>query len=411
ERVHSYAWPSVAHLIGGHSVMPTYDVVRRRMMADHTSSGADEAAQGLENLLTEDRRFPPAEAFAAQANAGQDHYDKAAADRLGFWSDQARDQVSWSQDFTEVLDWSEAPKARWFADGKLNAAYNAVDRHVEAGLGDRVAIYFEGEPGDSTTLTYAQLKDEVSKAANVLGDLGVNTGDRVAIYMPMTPEAVIAMLAGARIGAPHSVVFGRFSADALRSRVDDAEAKVVITADGGYRRGKPSSLKPAVDEALAKDGGAHSVTNVLVVRRTGQDIEWTEGRDIWWHEALQNASSEHTPVPVGAEHPLFILYTSGTTGSPKGILHTTGGYLTQTAFTHYHVFDLKPETDVYWCTADIGWVTGHSYITYGPLINGATQVIYEGTPDTPHQGRMWEIVDKYDVTIFYTAPTAIRTFM
>jgi len=365
----------------------------------------------LENLLQEDRTFPPDEALRASANASPELYEQGKTDMPGFWAEQARKFLTWDTEFTETLDWSEAPKARWFADGKLNAAYNAVDRHVEAGLGDRVAIYFEGEPGDSTTLTYAQLKDEVSKAANVLGDLGVNTGDRVAIYMPMIPEAVIAMLACARIGAPHSVVFGGFSADALRSRVDDAEAKVVITADGGYRRGKPSSLKPAVDEALAKDGGAHSVTNVLVVRRTGQDIDWTEGRDIWWHEAVGAASTEHTPVPVDAEHPLFILYTSGTTGKPKGILHTTGGYLTQVAFTHHHVFDLKADSDVYWCTADIGWVTGHSYITYGPLTNGATQVLYEGTPDTPDRGRWWQVVAKYGVTIFYTAPTAIRTVM
>ncbi|WP_159623688.1 acetate--CoA ligase [Ruania rhizosphaerae] len=363
----------------------------------------------LENLLTETRAFAPSEEFAAAANATGDLYAQAEADRLEFWAEQARRHLTWDTPFTEVLDFSGAPTARWFADGRLNAAYNAVDRHVEAGNGDRTAILFEGEPGDTRTLTYADLQREVSKAANALESLGVKTGDRVAIYLPMIPEAVIAMLACARIGAAHSVVFGGFSAEALYSRIIDADATAVITADGGYRRGKPSALKPAVDDALAK--GETNVKHVLVVRRTEQDVAWTEGRDVWWHDALSEASEEHTPVAVEAEHPLFILYTSGTTGKPKGILHTTGGYLTQTAYTHWNVFDLKPETDVYWCTADVGWVTGHSYITYGPLINGATQVLYEGTPDTPHQGRWWEIVEKYGVTILYTAPTAIRTCM
>ncbi len=371
----------------------------------------EESAPAFENLLREDRNFPPSEDFAANANATQQLYTKAESNRPEFWAEQARERLTWDTPFTETLDFSEAPKARWFADGTLNAAYNAVDRHVEAGNGDRVALHFEGEPGDTRTLTYTDLQQEISKAANALTTLGVSTGDRVAIYLPMIPEAVIAMLACARIGAPHSVVFGGFSADALRSRIDDAEATAVITADGGFRRGKPSALKPAVDEALAKNGGGSTVRNVLVVRRTEQEVDWTEGRDIWWHEALEAESAEHTPVAVEAEHPLFILYTSGTTGKPKGILHTTGGYLTQAAFTHWAVFDLKPETDVYWCTADIGWVTGHSYVTYGPLINGATQVIYEGTPDTPHKGRWWEIVAKYGVTILYTAPTAIRTCM
>jgi acetyl-CoA synthetase len=369
----------------------------------------DQHNPALENLLSETRSFPPGPEFAAQANAQPELYDRAAADRLGFWADQANTYLTWSKPFTEVLDFSDAPTARWFADGQLNAAYNAVDRHVEAGNGDRVAILFEGEPGDTRTLTYADLKDEVSRAANALGALGVRTGDRVAIYLPMIPEAVIAMLACARIGATHSVVFGGFSAEALYSRITDADAKLVITSDGGYRRGKPSALKPAVDEALTK--GETNVAHVLVVRRTAQDVAWTEGRDVWWHDAVADASPEHTPVPVDAEHPLFILYTSGTTGKPKGILHTTGGYLTQAAYTHSAVFDLKPATDVYWCTADVGWVTGHSYVTYGPLINGATQVLYEGTPDTPHKGRWWEIVAKYKVTILYTAPTAIRTCM
>ncbi len=368
-----------------------------------------EPQSGLENLLVEERRFPPSPEFAAQANAHKDLYAWAAADRPGFWADQARELVSWSTPFTQSLDWTDAPFARWFADGTLNAAYNAVDRHVEAGHGDRVAFYWEGEPGDSRTLTYADLQREVSRAANALTALGVGTGDRVALYMPLIPEAVIAMLACARIGAPHSVVFGGFSAEALHSRILDAEAAVVVTADGGFRRGKPSPLKPAVDEALAK--GAPSVGHVLVVRRTGESVDWTEGRDVWWHEVVDTASDEHTPVDVPAEHPLFILYTSGTTGKPKGIFHTTGGYLTQCAYTHLNVFDLKAATDVFWCTADIGWVTGHSYVVYGPLVNGATQVIYEGTPDTPDRGRWWDIVAKYGVTILYTAPTAIRTCM
>jgi acetyl-CoA synthetase len=375
----------------------------------------------LENLLSEERRFPPSREFAAQANAQGDLVAWAAADPESFWAEQARELLTWQAPFTEVLDWSDAPRARWFSDGRLNACHNAVDRHVEAGHGDRVALHFEGEPGDTRTVTYAELQREVSRAANALVALGVGTGDRVAIYLPLVPEAVVAMLACARIGAVHSVVFGGFSAEALRSRIDDAEAVLVITADGGYRRGSASALKPAVDEALDphhhphghldEEAGPTTVRNVLVVRRTGQDVAWVEGRDVWWHEALEAASEEHEPVWVEAEHPLFILYTSGTTGKPKGIFHTTGGYLTQSAFTHLNVFDLKPETDVYWCTADVGWVTGHTYVVYGPLVNGATQVIYEGTPDTPHKGRWWEIVQKYGVTILYTAPTAIRTCM
>ncbi|MFD6141602.1 acetate--CoA ligase [Promicromonospora sp. NPDC060271] len=382
-------------------------------MTDTNPTSGSASSPSLENLLHETRSFPPSEEFAAQANAKADLYEKASADRLEFWAQQARELVTWKTPFTETLDWSGAPVARWFADGTLNAAYNAVDRHVEAGNGDRVAIHFEGEPGDTRTVTYADLQQEVSRAANALTALGVETGDRVVIYLPMLVESVVAMLACARIGAAHSVVFGGFSADALRSRIADAEATLVITADGGFRRGAPSALKPAVDEALAPKDGAEATTvrKVLVVQRTKQDVDWVEGRDVWWHEALAAASDQHEPVAVEAEHPLFILYTSGTTGKPKGILHTTGGYLTQAAYTHKNVFDLKPETDVYWCTADVGWVTGHSYVVYGPLVNGATQVLYEGTPDTPHRGRWWELIEKYKVSILYTAPTAIRTCM
>jgi acetyl-CoA synthetase len=361
----------------------------------------------LENLLHEERRFPPSPEFAAQAVAKAALYEEAAADRLAFWDLQAR-ALTWATPWAQTLDWSDAPFAKWFIGGTLNVAYNCVDRHVEAGHGDRVAIHFEGEPGDTRAITYADLQREVSRAANALTALGVGTGDRVAIYLPMIPEAAIAMLACARIGAPHSVVFGGFSSEALRSRIEDAEAKVVITADGGYRRNAPAALKPAVDDAVGK---SPSVQKVLVVRRTGQDVAWDDARDVWWHEALDEASDQHSCEAFDAEHPLFILYTSGTTGKPKGILHTSGGYLTQCAYTHRNVFDLHPETDVYWCTADVGWVTGHSYVVYGPLANGATQVMYEGTPDTPHKGRWWELVQKYGVTILYTAPTAIRTFM
>ncbi|KAA1396060.1 acetate--CoA ligase [Aeromicrobium ginsengisoli] len=363
--------------------------------------------QNISNLSHEDRVFEPPADLAANANVKAEVYEQAAADRVKFWGEQA-DRLTWGTPFTEVLDWSNPPFAKWYVGGKLNASYNCVDRHVEAGNGDKVALHFVGEPEDDTRdITYAELKDLVSQAANALIDLGVKAGDRIAIYLPMIPEAVIAMLACARLGAPHTVVFGGFSADALSSRILDCEAKVVITADGGYRRGAPSALKPAVDEALQK---CPDVTGVLVVRRTGQDVEWTEGRDVWWHDAVDTASKDHTPEMFDAEHPLYVMYTSGTTGKPKGILHTTGGYMVQSTYTFWGVFDYKPE-DVYWCTADVGWVTGHSYIVYGPLANGATQVLYEGTPDTPHKGRWWEIIEKYKVTLFYTAPTAIRTFM
>jgi acetyl-CoA synthetase len=352
--------------------------------------------------------YPPPAEFAANANATEELYREAEKDRLAFWAKQA-DRLSWATPFTDVLDWSDAPFAKWFVGGKLNVAYNCVDRHVEAGNGDRVAILWEGEPvGDSRSLTYAELQAEVCRAANALTDLGVRAGDRVAIYMPMVPEAIVAMLACARLGAMHSVVFAGFSASALRARIEDAEAKLVITTDGQYRRGKAVSLKEGVDEAVANQ---KSVERVLVVRRTGIDVPWTEGRDLWWHDTVASASPEHTPQAFDSEQPLFLLYTSGTTGQPKGIMHTSGGYLTQAAYTHHYIFDIKPETDVYWCTADIGWVTGHTYITYGPLANGATQVLYEGTPASPDEHRHFQVIEKYGVTVYYTAPTLIRTFM
>ncbi|KAB2351035.1 acetate--CoA ligase [Actinomadura rudentiformis] len=366
-----------------------------------------QSQETLSNLLQETRRFDPPAELAEAANVKADAYDEAATDRLGFWERQA-DRLTWAKRWDTVLDWNNPPFAKWFVGGELNVAYNCVDRHVEAGKGAKIAFHWEGEPeGDTRTLTYADLQREVNKAANALLELGVQKGDRVAIYMPMIPELPISMLACARIGATHSVVFGGFSADALKTRIEDAQAKLVITADGGYRRGKPSSLKPTVDEAAA---AADCVEHVLVVRRTGEEVAEHE-RDVWWHDIVDRQTDQHTAEPHDAEHPLYILYTSGTTGKPKGILHTTGGYLTQVAYTHHAVFDLKPETDVYWCSADIGWVTGHSYIVYGPLANGATSVMYEGTPDTPHRGRWWEIIQKYKVSIFYTAPTAIRTFM
>src|SRR4051812_28159367 len=351
--------------------------------------------------------FPPPEAIAADANVGPDVYERAAADRVGFWEEAAR-RLDWAQPWDQALDWSNPPFAKWFVGGKLNVAVNCVDRHVDAGHGDQVAYHWIGEPGDTRTITYAQLKDEVCRTANALTELGVQAGDRVAVYMPMIPETVFTMLACARIGAVHMVVFGGFSPDALASRITDADAKVVITADGGYRRGAPSALKPNVDEALTKTDGVRSV---LVVKRTEQDVEWTEGRDVWWHDLVAGQSTEHEAESFDAEHPLYIMYTSGTTAKPKGILHTSGGYLTQVSYTHWATFDIKPDTDVFWTAADVGWVTGHSYIVYGPLSNRTTSVMYEGTPDTPHQGRWWEIVQEYGVTVLYTAPTTIRTFM
>jgi len=361
----------------------------------------------IEALLHEDRTFAPSPAFVAQANVDASIYDTAAADPVAYWAEQA-ERLTWGVPFTSTLEWNP-PVATWFGDGQLNAAVNCVDRHVAAGNGDKVAYYFVGEPdGDTRTITYADLAREVAKAANALTELGVSAGDRVAIYMPMIPEAVVAMLACARIGAPHSVVFGGFSADALASRILDADCRVVITADGGYRRGAASGLKVNVDAALEQ---CPLVTSVLVVRRTGQEVSFTAGRDHWWHDLVDRQSSTHAAQLFPAEHPLYVMYTSGTTAKPKGILHTTGGYLTHVATTHSMVFDLKPATDVVWTAADIGWVTGHSYIVYGPLCNGATSVLYEGVPDAGGRDRWWRIVEEYGVTILYTAPTTIRTLM
>ena len=359
----------------------------------------------FENLSYEDRTFAPSDSFIKNANVKSDVYQEADSDRLAFWEKQAN-RLDWHQKWNQVVDW-QIPFAKWFVGGKLNASYNCLDRHVKAGLGDRVAFYFEGEPGDTARITYKQLLDQVCQAANALKELGVKQGDRVAIYMPMIPQAAVAMLACARLGAMHSVVFGGFSADSLLSRIQDADASLVITADGGYRKGAAFALKPAVDEALK---GETNVKNVLVVKRTGQEVSFGE-KDIWWHEIVDRQSTDHNPEFFDSENGLFILYTSGTTAKPKGIYHTTGGYLTQAAYTHHAVFDLKPASDVYWCTADVGWITGHSYVVYGPLINGATQVMYEGTPDTPTKGRIFELIEKYKVSILYTAPTLIRTWM
>ena len=357
----------------------------------------------------ESRSFPPSEAFVAQANASdRSLYDEAALDYEAFWARQARELVTWSKDFDITLEW-DLPFAKWFVGGELNLSANCLDRHVEAGRGAKVAYHWEGEPGDTRTITYADLLTEVKKFANVLLGLGLVKGDRAAIYMPMIPELPIAMLACARVGIVHSVIFGGFSADAIVDRCEDAEAKVIITADAGYRRGVPAALKPTVDSALST--GAPSVEHVVVVNRCNLGPDMLEGRDQWWHDLMASASEDCPAEPMSSEQLLYLLYTSGTTAKPKGIMHTTGGYLAQVAFTHKYSFDLKPETDVYWCAADVGWVTGHSYIVYGPLANGCTSVMYEGTPDTPGQDRLWDIVERYGVTQLYTAPTAIRTFM
>ncbi|HVX45140.1 MAG TPA: acetate--CoA ligase [Mycobacteriales bacterium] len=359
----------------------------------------------LSNLLHEERRFEPPAELAAAANVTAQAYEDAANDRLGFWETQAR-MLTWDTPWDTVLEW-DAPYAKWFVGGKLNAAVNCVDRHVAAGKGDKIAYHWIGEPeGDTRDITYAQLQDEVGKATNALIELGVQKGDRVAIYMPMIPETVFSMLACARLGAPHTVVFGGFSADALRSRIEDCDARVVITTDGQYRRGKALPLKAAVDEAVE----GTDVRKVLVVQRTKGEVAWNDGRDVWWHDLVEKQSPQHDAEAHDSEHPLYVMYTSGTTAKPKGILHTTGGYLTHCAYTHWAVFDLKPD-DIFWTAADVGWVTGHSYIVYGPLANGATSIMYEGTPDAGGKDRWWGIVEKYKVTLLYTAPTTIRTFM
>jgi len=364
----------------------------------------------IENLLTETRTFPPDPAFVAQANATADLYAEAEADPEAFWARLARERIDWIEPFHTTLEW-ELPFAKWFVGGKLNIAYNCVDRHVERGLGHKVAYHWIGEPGDTRTITFADLQREVSKAANALLELGVQTGDRVAIYMPMIPELPIAMLACARIGAPHTVVFGGFSAEALAGRIEDSQATVVITADGGWRRGKPAALKPAVDDAV---GQTTTIRHVLVVQRLGDALEggtaMADGRDVWWHDIVDRQSATHEPVALDSEHMLYLLYTSGTTAKPKGIVHTTAGYLLGASYTHEMVFDIKAD-DVYWCAADVGWVTGHSYIVYGPLANATTSVMYEGTPDTPDWGRWWKIIEDYGVSILYCAPTAIRAHM
>ncbi|MFT7327187.1 MAG: acetyl-CoA synthetase, partial [Ilumatobacter sp.] len=369
---------------------------------------SDEQHDTIDALASENRTFPPSDSFqAATLVAGTELYDEANADDEAFWARQASELIEWFEPWNTVLDW-QLPYAKWFEGGTLNVAHNCLDRHVNAGNGGRVAIHWEGEPGDTRTITYQDLLDEVSQFSNALKDLGVQKGDRVNIYLPMIPEAAVAMLACARIGAAHSVVFGGFSSQSLSDRINDAEAKVLITADGGYRRGEVFPLKPAADEACES---TPTIEHVVVVKRGGNDVHMVEGRDHWYHNLLDGASTDCPAEPMEAEHLLFLLYTSGTTGKPKGIMHTTGGYLTQVTYTHKYVFDLKPETDVFWCTADVGWITGHSYIVYGPLSNGCTQVMYEGVPNHPGNDRFWEIIEKYGVTIFYTAPTAIRTFM
>ncbi len=365
-------------------------------------------SDAIDDLLIEQRKFPPSESFKKRTLVAGTHlYDEANEDYESFWARQASELISWFDPWRTVCEW-DLPFSKWFVGGTLNVSYNCLDRHVLAGRGDKVAFHFEGEPGDTRTVTYAHLLDEVQKFANSLKTLGVAKGDRVNIYMPMIPEAAVAMLACSRIGAAHSVVFGGFSSQALADRINDAEAKVLITADGGWRRGEVFPLKQYADEALQS---TPSIEHVVVVKRGGNDVSMTAGRDSWYHDLIAKADPVCPAEPMDAEQLLFLLYTSGTTGKPKGIMHTTGGYLTHVAYTHKYVFDLHPDDDVYWCTADVGWVTGHSYIVYGPLANGATQVMYEGVPNFPANDRIWSIVEKYKVTIFYTAPTAIRTYM
>jgi acetyl-CoA synthetase len=367
-----------------------------------------EKTDTIESLLAEGRTFPPPPEFAAAAVvASADVYAQADADPEAFWAQQAGELLDWYEPWHTVVEW-ELPFAQWFVGGTLNASYNCLDRHVAAGRGDKVAYHWEGEPGDTRTITYADLLRDVSQLANALKALGVEKGDRVNIYLGMVPELPMALLACARIGAAHSVVFGGFSSDSLRDRIQDAGAKVLITGDGAWRRGSIVPLKETADVAVTE---CPTIEKVLVLRRTEQDVDMIEGRDVWWHDLVPQQPTECAPEPMDSEDLLYLLYTSGTTARPKGIMHTTGGYLTQVAWTHKHVFDLRPDTDVYWCAADVGWVTGHSYIVYGPLVNGCTGVLYEGTPDHPGKDRLWQIIEKYGVTILYTAPTAIRTFM
>ncbi|SSC21551.1 acetyl-coenzyme A synthetase, partial [Klenkia terrae] len=350
---------------------------------------------------------PPPPGFAAQANVGPEVYAEAAADPFAFWAEQAG-RLRWDRPWDTVFGDAQWPTARWFGGGRLNVAVNCVDRHVDAGHGDRVAMHWEGEPGDRRTVTYAQLQDDVCRLAHGLTELGIGAGDRVVLYLPVLVQTVVATMACARIGAVVSLVFGGFSADALRFRVADTGAKLLIASDGQFRRGRAVGVKAAADEAVA---GLDHVEHVLVVRRTGEtDVPWTPGRDVWWHELLAGQSTQHEAASFDAEHPLFIVYTSGTTGRPKGLVHTTGGYLTHASWTHWAVFDLKPD-DVYWCQADLAWVTAHTYVLYGPLSNGATQVVYEGSPLTPHPGRHFEVIERYRVSTYYTAPTLVRTFM
>jgi acetyl-CoA synthetase len=364
----------------------------------------------IESTLHETRIFPPPTAFSEQAHIKsfdeyRQIYAEAEKDTEGFWASAAED-LHWFRKWDTILEWNE-PHAKWFVGGKINASYNCLDRHLETWRRNKAAIIWEGEPGETRTLTYRQLHSEVSKFANVLKKLGVETGDRVALYMPLVPELAIAMLACARIGATHTVIFGGFSADAIRDRVNDGECKLIVTADGGYRRGREITLKDKVDEAVAQ---TPSVKNVVVFKRTGSEIEFNQSIDHWWHDLMKDASIKCPAEELDSEHPLYILYTSGTTGKPKGILHTTGGYLTQVSLTTKWIFDLKDE-DVYWCTADIGWVTGHSYVVYGPLANGATVLMYEGAPNHPDFDRFWDIIERHKVNILYTAPTAIRAFV